>query len=151
MAKKAKKKNKTKGTVLTIILTALITTIGMYVYNTYTKIDVNPQNYETQKPVRKQIESMFQKKLRLGIHGGVWCTVDTENKFWFGNEHYLIDEKATQYQPVDTEYGEYYSMDKILASGGKFYDMNYDEVKVYRIGGIVSYADIEKNFGFDLS
>ena len=38
MAKKAKKKNKTKGTVLTIILTALITTIGMYVYNTYTKI-----------------------------------------------------------------------------------------------------------------
>ena len=49
MSKKAKKKNKTKGTVLTIILTALITTIGMYVYNTYTKIDVNPQNYETQR------------------------------------------------------------------------------------------------------
>ena len=114
------------------------------------RLDRRAQKYETQKPVRKQDESKFQKKLRLGIHCGEWCTVDTENKFWFGKEHFLIDEKETQYQPVDTEYGEYYSMDKILASGGKFYDMNYDEVKVYRIGGIVSYADIE-HFGFDLS
>lgn len=65
MSKKAKKKNKTKGTVLTIILTALITTIGMYVYNTYTKIDVNPQNYETQRTlstVKEQtVENVEQK------------------------------------------------------------------------------------------
>ena len=60
MAKKAKKKNKTKGTVLTIILTALITTIGMYVYNTYTKIDVNPQNYETQKTLSTEKEQTVE-------------------------------------------------------------------------------------------
>ena len=60
MAKKAKKKNKRKGTVLTIILTALITTIGMYVYNTYTKIDVNPQNYETQKTLSTEKEQTVE-------------------------------------------------------------------------------------------
>ena len=60
MAKKAKKKNKTKGTVLTIILTALITTIGMYVYNTYTKIDVNPQNYETQRTLSTEKEQTVE-------------------------------------------------------------------------------------------
>ena len=60
MSKKAKKKNKTKGTVLTIILTALITTIGMYVYNTYTKIDVNPQNYETQKTLSTEKEQTVE-------------------------------------------------------------------------------------------
>ena len=60
MAKKSKKKNKTKGTVLTIILTALITTIGMYVYNTYTKIDVNPQNYETQKTLSTEKEQTVE-------------------------------------------------------------------------------------------
>ena len=60
MSKKAKKKNKTKGTVLTIILTALITTIGMYVYNTYTKIDVNPQNYETQRTLSTEKEQTVE-------------------------------------------------------------------------------------------
>ena len=61
MAKKAKKKNKTKRTVLTIILTALITTIGMYVYNTYTKIDINPQNYETQRTISTVKEQTVDK------------------------------------------------------------------------------------------
>ena len=115
------------------------------------RLDANAEKYEVQKTTKKRQDSLFQKKLKLGITGGEWCTVDTENKFWHNNMHYMIDESETQYQPVETEYGEYYSMDKILVSGGNFYDMNYDEVKVYRIGGIVSYADIEKNFGFDLS
>lgn len=61
MAKKAKKKNKTKRTVLTIILTALITTIGMYIYNTYTKIDINPQNYETQRAISTVNEQTVDK------------------------------------------------------------------------------------------
>ena len=61
MAKKTKKKNKTKRTVLTIILTALITTIGMYVYNTYTKIDINPQNYETQRTISTVKEQTVDK------------------------------------------------------------------------------------------
>ena len=60
MAKKSKKKNKRKGTVLTIILTALITTKGMYVYNTYTKIDVNPQNYQTQKTLSTEKEQTVE-------------------------------------------------------------------------------------------
>ena len=97
------------------------------------ELDKKAEKYETQKITKKRQDSLFQKKLKLGITGGEWCAVDTENKFWFGKDHYLIDEKATQYQPVETEYGDYYAMDKILASGGKFYDMNYDAVKVYRI------------------
>jgi len=105
------------------------------------RLDAQAEKYESYKTARKKTESLFQKKCRLGIRGGEWCTVDTDNKFWCGNNHYRIDEKETQYQPVETEIGEYYAMDRILVSGGKFYDMNYDEVKVYCIGGIVS-ADI---------
>lgn len=63
MSKKAKKKN--KKTLLTIILTALITAIAMYIYNTYTKIEINPQNYETQKTLsttkEQTVENVEQK------------------------------------------------------------------------------------------
>lgn len=98
------------------------------------ELDAKAEKYE-QKVAKKRRDSLFQKYLRLGIRGGEWCAVDTENKFWFGGIHYLIDENETQYHSVDTDQGEYYAMDRILASGGKFYDMNYDEVKVYEIGG----------------
>lgn len=92
--------------------------------------------YTSRKP-RK--ESLFQKKNRLGIHGGEWVTVDTEGKFWVGNQHYMIDENEIQYQPIETDYGDLYDMDRILVSDGKFYDMNYDEVRVYQIGGLLPY------------
>ena len=64
--------------------------------------------------------------------------MDTDGYFWVGNNRYVISGNAVQYQPVHTEYGDYYAMDRILASGGKFYDMNYDEVEVLQAGGIVS-------------
>ena len=63
-------------------------------------------------------------------------TVDTEGKFRVGDDFYMIDENEIQYQPIETEYGDLYDMDKVLVSGGKFYDMNFDEVRVYQIGGI---------------
>ena len=81
-------------------------------------------------------ESLFHKKNRLGINGGQWVTVDTDGKFRVGDNFYMIDENEIQYQPIETEYGDLYDMDRILVSGGKFYDMNFDEVRVYQIGGI---------------
>ena len=108
------------------------------------KLDATAEKYETQKATRKKSESLFHKKNRLGIHGGEWCRVDTENKFWHGKTHYQIDKKETQYQPVDTEYGEYYAMDKILVTDNGCYDMNYDKVNVYWIGGICD--DVEFHF-----
>lgn len=94
------------------------------------------------KPKEVKQKSKFSKKMKLGIHGGTWCRVDTDGKFWFGENHYLIDDQEVQYAPVHTDYGDYYAMDKILAANGKFYDMNYDEVKVYAIGGIIPYSRI---------
>lgn len=88
-------------------------------------------------------ESRFHKKLRLGISGGEWHTVDTEGYFWVENNRYKISDNAVQYQPVQTDYGDYYAMDRILSSGGKFYDMNYDEVEVLQAGGIVQDDDLD--------
>ena len=100
-------------------------------------LDAAAEPYE---PIRKPIkysESKFQKKLRLVIHGGEWCRVDTDGYFWVGDKRYVISDQAVQYQPIQTEYDDYYSMDRILASGGKFYDMNYDEVEVFQTGGYI--------------
>lgn len=102
------------------------------------QLDERAERLENKKTVRHK-KSLFSKKLKKNIHDGVWCRVDTDGKFWFGNNHYLIDDQEVQYQPVQTDYGDYYAMDKILYANGKFYDMNYDEVKVQPIGGIVPY------------
>lgn len=101
------------------------------------RLDHKAAIYDGPRKPKKKIESGQHKRMRLGIHGGEWCLVDTDNKFWFNNEQYIINDQAVQYAPVQTEYGEYYAMDKILVSGGKFYDMNYDEVQVQKCGGIV--------------
>ena len=100
------------------------------------RLDAKASAYEAKKVSRKKEPSKFHKKLKMGIAGGTWYRVDTEGKFWVGNDHYLIDDQAVQYQAIQTEYGDYYAMDKILFADGKFYDMNYDEVTVYHIGGI---------------
>ena len=97
------------------------------------RLDAQAEKYETQKPQRKRQESKFQKHERLGIRGGEWCRVDTEGVFEFNGRKYEIDKGATQYQPVETDVGLLYDMDRILASGTDtvdFYDMNYDKVKV---------------------
>ena len=86
-------------------------------------------NKTERKPKRK---SLFSKRIRLGLHGGEWCRVDTDGVFEYNGELYKIDENEIQYQPIETDYGDLYDMDRILASNGKFYDMNYDEVKVMR-------------------
>lgn len=91
------------------------------------------------KPKEPKQKSMFSKKLKLGIRNGVWCRVDTDGKFLFNNNEYLIDDQEIQYQPIQTAYGDYYAMDKILVADGKFYDMNYNEINVRRIGGILPY------------
>ena len=110
--------------------------------NLLEKLDEQAMLYETKKVPRKRIRSRFSKKLKKGITGGKWCRVDTEGKFWVGNNQYKIEDNEAQYQPVQTEYGDYYAMDKILAANGKFYDMNYDEVRVVPVGGIVPWSDI---------
>ena len=101
------------------------------------RLDHKAEIYDGPRKPKKKIESGQHKRMRLGIHGGEWCLVDTDWKFWFNNEQYIINDQAVQYAPIETEFGKYYAMDKILASGGKFYDMNYDEVQVHKIGGVV--------------
>jgi len=110
-------------------------------FNALTEIlDLAAEKYETpQKP--SKTESLFQKRNRLGIHGGTWCRVDTAGQFRIGNEVYKISDQAIPYQPIQTEYGEYYPMDRILACDGKFYDMNLDEVEVYPVGGWIAAED----------
>ena len=106
------------------------------------RLDSKAQRYDAPKKRRPKFESRQHKRSRLGIHDGEWLLVDTDNKFWYRNEMYVICDQAAQYAPVDTPYGEYYAMDKILASGGKFYDMNYDEVQVQKLGGIVPHEQV---------
>lgn len=96
------------------------------------RLDMLAEKYETPtRTVRR--ESLFHKKNRLGIHGGTWCPVDTDGIFLYDGVRYIIDDNAVQYQSIPTDYGDYYPMDRILASGGKFYDMNLDEVTVLRV------------------
>jgi len=98
------------------------------------RLDHKASRYDDHKKPKKKIESGQRKRMRVGIHGGEWLRVDTDGRFVFNNKQYIIDDQSVQYASVSTEYGDYYAMDKILASGGKFYDMNYDEVVVHRIG-----------------
>ena len=95
------------------------------------RLDAKAEKYETQKTQRKRQESKFQKHERLGIHGGEWCRVDTDGRFEHNGRAYEIDPGEAQYQPVETEVGLLYDMDRILVTGNEeFYDMNYDKVKV---------------------
>ena len=97
------------------------------------RLDAKAEKYEAQKPQRKRQESKFHKCRRLGIRGGEWCRVDTDGRFEYNGRTYEIDKDEIQYQPVETEIGLLYDMDRILASGThttEFYDMNYDKVKV---------------------
>lgn len=98
------------------------------------RLDAKAEKYEAQKPQRKRQESLFHKRNRLGIHGGEWCRVDTDGLFEYNGSKYEIDKGETQYQPVETEFGLLYDMDRILAnSSEEFYDMNYDKVKVRKL------------------
>ena len=98
------------------------------------RLDERAAQYEQKKePPQKKQKSLFAKKLKKKIHDGVWYRVDTEGKFRIGNDEYIIDDQEIQYQPVPTDYGDYFAMDKILYAGGQFYDMNYDEVRVLLI------------------
>ena len=100
------------------------------------RLDMLAEKYET--PARTvHRESRFHKKERLGIHGGEWHVVDTDGCFRDGDRRYRICDNAVQYQPIHTEYGDYYPMDRILSSGGKFYDMDFDEVEVLQAGWIL--------------
>lgn len=96
------------------------------------KLDERAEVYEVKKEPRKKERSLFGKKLKLGIPDGEWYRVDTEGRFQVGEDWYQIDDREAQYLPIPTEYGAYYAMDKILLADGHFYDMNYDEVVVYR-------------------
>ena len=46
-----KKKNKVKKTIILVISTIVIIFLGIYIYNTYSKIEVNPSNYEAEKTI----------------------------------------------------------------------------------------------------
>jgi len=97
-------------------------------------LDAKAEKYETQKSQRKKQESRFHKRNRLGIRGGEWCRVNTDGLFEYNGCVYEIDRDATQYQPVETEVGLLYDMDRILATETEeFYDMNYDNVKVKKL------------------
>lgn len=96
-------------------------------------LDASALPYEVKQQPKVKRKSLFHKKNKLGIHGGEWYRVDTDGRFCVDGQLYAIDDQEIQYQPVSTEYGDYYAMDKILYSGGQFYDMNYDKVKVIRV------------------
>lgn len=100
------------------------------------ELDAKAVKYEKQKVRREQAESMYHKRNRLNIHGGEWCRVDTECVFEYHGDLYRIDPEEVQYQPVETESGDYYGMDRILVTDdlpNKFYDMAYNAVKVHKI------------------
>ena len=94
------------------------------------RLDAKAEKYETKKQQHIRRESKFHKHERLGIRGGEWCRVDTDGIFEYNGNRYEIDKDATQYQPIETEIGLLYDMDRILVTGNEeFYDMNYDRVK----------------------
>ena len=92
------------------------------------------QREQQPKPKAPKRERRLQKVMRLGIRNGEWCRVDTDGVFLYRGDLYRISDQAVQYAPKNTEYGELYDMDRILISDGKFYDMNLDEVEVFRLG-----------------
>lgn len=94
------------------------------------RVDRRAEPYAQPKTRKTFPETRFHKHERKGIRGGEWCVVDTEGCFQYQGKQYHIPDQAVQYQPIETIYGNLYDMDRILASGGKFYDMNFDEVEV---------------------
>ena len=100
------------------------------------RLDEKAEIYESQKAQRKRQESKFHKHNRLGIRDGEWCRVNTDGLFEYHGDVYMIDTGAEQYQPIETDSGLLYDMDKILVCGDiplEFYDMNYDKVKVRKL------------------
>lgn len=99
------------------------------------QLDEQAEKYEN-KVRREPTESRHAKYLRMGIRDGEWCRVDTDGVFEYRGRRYRIDPFEAQYQPVETEIGLLYGMDRILAAGAareEFYDMNYNRVKVHPI------------------
>ena len=93
-------------------------------------LDERAEKYEPHKARKEFPESIHAKYLRAGIRDGDWCRVDTDGVFEHNGRRYRIDPFAQQYQPIETEIGDLYDMDRILAcGGGKFYDMRFDEVQ----------------------
>lgn len=99
------------------------------------KLDDIAELYEQPKPRMPKKETRLHKVMRLGIRDGVWCIVDTDGIFEYNGRRYRICDQMAQYQPVKTEYGDLYDMDRVLVSGGKFYDMNLDEISTVMISG----------------
>lgn len=67
MAKR--RKRKAKETILTIILTTILTLLGVYLYNIYAKIEITPQNYETQRTLstgnEQTVENVEEKSTNV--------------------------------------------------------------------------------------
>ena len=99
------------------------------------QLDERAEKYAVRKvEKKKRVESRYQKRERLGVRGIEWCRVDTTGAFECAGKKYRIDPSEMQYQPIRTEFGELYDMDRILVAAnpqGKFFDMNYDEVTVH--------------------
>lgn len=96
-------------------------------------LDEQAKKYRTNKYVREHIDSKFAKRIKQNIHDGEWCRVDTTGEFEYKGHRYKVDVSAAQYQPVETEFGLLYDMDRILVTDNGFYDMNYDSVSAYKI------------------
>lgn len=97
------------------------------------ELDEQAKKYASPRENRVKRESLYHKHNRLGIRGGEWCRVDTDGVFECRGRRYRIPPDQYQYQPVNTEYGELYDMDRILVVDDphhRFYDMEYNEVKV---------------------
>ena len=95
------------------------------------RLDDRAEKYEAPKTPKRRQESLFSKHNRLGINNGTWCIVDTDGVFTHNGKRYQIESDEVQYQPVETDFGLLYDMDRILVTDdGRFYDMKYDEVKV---------------------
>lgn len=100
------------------------------------ELDAKADKYDRQKVRRERAESQYHKRSRLKIQSGEWCRVDTDGVFEYGGDRYRIDPFEVQYQPIETEFGDLYDMDRILVTGDhpyRFYDMAYNEVKVKKI------------------
>ena len=67
MTKKIKKKNKIKGTISIIILTVLLTTIGMYLYNTYWYLNTKKKKNNVEFTVYVLREEYLCMRCWLGV------------------------------------------------------------------------------------
>ena len=93
-------------------------------------LDARAAPYECRKAVKEKRQTRFGRWMQMGAPCGEWCRVDTDGRFVFNNREYIISDQETQYQPIATEYGDYYAMDRVFAASGKFYDMGFNEISV---------------------